>query len=215
MKTFFTSWSGGKDCTLAHYLAQADGFTPKALFSMCRETKDMSRSHGLPTAFLKAQSQAMGLPCVFGYSTWGGYEAAFVDQLKLFKSEGIDYGVYGDMDLVPHRAWQEMVCKRADMEAVMPLWLKGREANTRQFLDLGFKAIITSIQLEKVDRSYLGQILTHEIVDRMKNDGIDPSGEGGEFHTAVIDGPLFSNPINIEIKGKDFEDTHGYIRYEI
>ena len=97
----------------------------------------------------------------------------------------------------------------------MPLWLKGREANTRQFIDLGFKAIITSIKLDVVGPQYLGQVLTHEIVDAMKSDGIDPFGEGGEFHTAVIDGPIFKKPINIDIEDKLFGETHGFIQYKI
>lgn len=32
-----------------------------------------------------------------------------------------------------------------------------------------------------------------ELEDR----GIDPYGEGGEFHTTVIDGPIFKHPISV------------------
>jgi diphthamide synthase (EF-2-diphthine--ammonia ligase) len=32
----------------------------------------------------------------------------------------------------------------------------------------------------------------------MKKAGIDPSGELGEYHTVVIDGPIFSFPIYIQ-----------------
>ena len=123
MKRFFTSWSGGKDCTLAHYLAQKEGYEPKALFSMCKESENMSRSHGLPIAFLEAQGKSMGLPCVFGYASWGDYEASFVKQLAIFKEEGIEYGVFGDMDLEAHRKWQEMVCEKVAMKK--PLCLYG------------------------------------------------------------------------------------------
>ncbi|AMP20063.1 hypothetical protein AZF37_01730 [endosymbiont 'TC1' of Trimyema compressum] len=139
----------------------------------------------------------------------------FVKQLAILKKQGIDYGVFGDMDLEAHRQWQEMVCEKVGMDALMPLWLKGREANTRQFIDLCFKAIITSIKLDVVDKKYLGEVLTHNIVDRMKLEGIEPSGEGGEFHTAVIAGPLFKKPINITIEDKLFNETHGFIKYKI
>ena len=182
---------------------------------MCKENEDMSRSHGIPKAFLEAQGEAMGLPCVFGHASWGDYKTSFVNQLKIFKEEGIDYGVFGDMDLDTHRQWQEMVCGKVGMEALMPLWLRGREVNTRAFIDLGFKAIITSIKLDVVGPQYLGEVLTHNIVDAMKDDGIDPSGEGGEFHTAVIDGPLFKKTITIAIENKLFGETHGFIQYKI
>ena len=216
MKRFFTSWSGCKDCTLAHYLAQREGYEPKVLFSMCKENENMSRSHGLPKAFLEAQAASIGLPCVFGHASWGDYETSFINQLGIFKKEGIDYGVFGDMDLDAHRQWQEMVCGKVGMEeALMPLWLKGREANTREFIELGFKAIVTSIKLDVTGSQYLGEVLTHNIVDAMKADGIDPSGEGGEFHTAVIDGPLLKQQINMAIKDKIFGETHGFIQYKI
>ena len=31
--------------------------------------------------------------------------------------------------------------------------------------------------------------------------GVDASGEGGEFHTVAVNGPLFAFPVEIENKG--------------
>jgi diphthamide synthase (EF-2-diphthine--ammonia ligase) len=30
--------------------------------------------------------------------------------------------------------------------------------------------------------------------------GIDPSGENGEYHTVVLDGPIFKNEVNVAKK---------------
>ncbi|HIT77284.1 MAG TPA: hypothetical protein IAD47_00640 [Candidatus Limihabitans stercoravium] len=34
----------------------------------------------------------------------------------------------------------------------------------------------------------------------MKEKGVDLCGENGEYHTVVVDGPLFSFPIETEVK---------------
>lgn len=38
----------------------------------------------------------------------------------------------------------------------------------------------------------LGQVLSLEYIQELENRGIDPCGEGGEFHTTVIDGPILT-----------------------
>lgn len=43
----------------------------------------------------------------------------------------------------------------------------------------------------------LGHVLTLDYVKELEARGIDPCGEGGEFHTAVIDGPIFTKPISV------------------
>ena len=43
--------------------------------------------------------------------------------------------------------------------------------------------------------NYLGKILTQELIEKIESAGIDPCGENGEFHTLVINCPLFSQSI--------------------
>ena len=101
-KTFVMSWSGGKDSALAYYRAVLDGHVPLALFTMFEEDGTKSRSHGLPIEVMEAQAERMGLPLVIGKASWSGYEKEFIEQLKNFKAQGIDMGVYGDIDLQDH-----------------------------------------------------------------------------------------------------------------
>ncbi|MNW17667.1 ATP-binding region [compost metagenome] len=44
----------------------------------------------------------------------------------------------------------------------------------------------------------LGRTLTHDYVKELQARGIDPCGEGGEFHTTVIDGPIFKHRIPVQ-----------------
>ena len=38
-----------------------------------------------------------------------------------------------------------------------------------------------------------------DIVEKMKECGIDICGENGEYHTLVVDGPVFKSPLPYEI----------------
>ena len=42
-----------------------------------------------------------------------------------------------------------------------------------------------------------GRTLSADMKDSFAARGIDPCGENGEYHTAVVDSPLFSHPIRV------------------
>jgi diphthamide synthase (EF-2-diphthine--ammonia ligase) len=48
-----------------------------------------------------------------------------------------------------------------------------------------------------LDESWLGLPLNAGMKDTFALRGIDPCGENGEYHTAVIDSPLFSHPVSV------------------
>lgn len=43
--------------------------------------------------------------------------------------------------------------------------------------------------------SFLGRVLDAGLVEEMQRRGIDVCGENGEYHTIVLDGPLFHFPV--------------------
>lgn len=49
---------------------------------------------------------------------------------------------------------------------------------------------------------FLGRMMDEELVNELKTIDIDVCGENGEFHTLVLDCPLFSNPFNVQVKAK-------------
>jgi diphthine-ammonia ligase len=48
-----------------------------------------------------------------------------------------------------------------------------------------------------LDATWLGQALCAGMKDLFAARGIDPCGERGEYHTAVVDSPLFSHPVAV------------------
>ncbi len=198
---FFSSWSGGKDSCLALYYAiQHDG-VPKALLTMMTEGKERSHSHGLPVTVFRKQASSLGIPLVLRDSSWANYEETFLSVAREFKKEGAEYGVFGDIDLEPHLEWVKRICASASIQVYEPLWKRDRSELLDEFLSLGFKAMIVAVKQGTLDNDFLGLILDHQVINDMKKAGIDASGEKGEYHTVVIDGPLFSSPVQLE-KGR-------------
>ena len=124
----------------------------------------------------------------------------FTSALQQLKSNyDLHAAVFGDIDLQAHRDWEEKVCSSAGLKAVLPLWQQDREALVIQMLNSGIKTMIVSCN-ETMGDSFLGKILDVQLVQELKSIDIDVCGENGEFHTLVLDCPLFTQPLNVEVK---------------
>ena len=211
---FFCSWSGGKDACLAYYHAVQAGGKPCYLFTMLSEDGERSRAHALPLRILESQASSLGVSMVVGSAAWGGYEKVFVDQLWKFKEEGIEFGVFGDIDLEGHREWQEKVCDAVGMKAYLPLWGRSRREIVAELVDLGFQAVIVAVDEEKMDRGYLGRVMDRPLMDELESKGIDVAGENGEYHTVITGGPLFQNPIALDVKGLKSHENYCFLHID-
>ncbi|NVM02996.1 MAG: diphthine--ammonia ligase [Candidatus Helarchaeota archaeon] len=209
--SFFCSWSGGKDSSLSLYHAIKMGGRPSYLLNMLREDGKRSRSHGLTFDSLQKQAKALGIPLVTRSTSWDDYEANFISALQDFKKKGIEIGVFGDIDIQEHREWVERVCSYVKIKPCLPLWKRSRKELLRELLDLGFKATIIVIKEDKLDKKFLGKTLSKEVIAELETTGIDLSGESGEYHTIVTDGPTFSYPINLEKKEKKSKDGYWFL----
>ena len=210
---FFSSWSGGKDSCLALYRAKEVGGIPEVLLTMLTESGERSRSHGLHPSVLMAQAEAMGIAWLSGSAAWDNYEDAFLSILEKLKVRGLVHGVFGDIDLEPHRQWVEKVCARQDVTPYLPLWLGERRALMDEFLAAGFTATIIAVQDEKLDRTFLGRALDSRTVDDLEAAGVDACGEEGEYHSVVTGGPLFAKPL--VLKHGDIHNHDGYSFLEV
>lgn len=190
---------------LALYKAMQAG-EAMGLIVMLEEEGKRSRSHGMPPELVRAQADAIGLPVYTGAASWSDYEAVFTGLLRQAKSKGAEALVTGDIDMPAHGSWHEKVAGNAGLKLGMPLWEMDHLEAVRQFIDLGFRTIVVTVNLSLgMKEEDLGRALTHAYVEELRARGIDPCGEGGEFHTTVLDGPLFKQPISVR-KGEMVRD---------
>ncbi len=201
-KDCFVSWSGGKDSCLAMYKAIEQGYRPKKLLTMFSMENDISSAHRLKEGIIKSQASAMGIEYSVGRALFSDYEEIFVSTLKHFKQQGIDYGIFGDIDLEEHREWENRVSQTASITAILPLWQRSRKDIINEFLDLGFKAKIIVVNTEIFKIKFLGRDLSYALVREIEEFGADVCGENGEYHTVVYDGPIFKHPVDL-VYGND------------
>ncbi|WP_223881973.1 Dph6-related ATP pyrophosphatase [Niallia endozanthoxylica] len=195
--TFIASFSGGKDSVLALYKAMKVG-EAIGLIVMMEEEGQKSRSHGMPPELIHAQAKSIGLPVYTAPASWSEYERVFITLLEKAKSQGAEALVTGDLDMPEHGSWNEKVTKNVGLKLGMPLWGMDHREAVKEFINLGFVTIIVTVNLSLGMRvEDLGRTLTHEYIKELEVRGVDPCGEGGEFHTTVIDGPIFKQPIPI------------------
>ncbi|GGH30935.1 diphthine--ammonia ligase [Paenibacillus segetis] len=194
---FIASFSGGKDSVLALYKAMKMG-TAVGLIVMLEEEGKRSRSHGMPPELIRAQAESIGLPVYTGAASWTDYEEVYMQLLAQAKDQGAEVLVTGDLDMPAHGCWYDKVTKNAGLKLGMPLWVMDHREAVEEFIHLGFTTIVVTVNLSLGMREDdLGRTLTFEYIQELIARGIDPCGEGGEFHTTVIDGPLFKHPIPV------------------
>jgi len=208
---FFCSWSGGKDSCLALYQAIQNGGIPKALLTMLTEDGERTRSHGLPVDLVQCQAEKLGIPLVVRKSSWDDYEENFVSAIRKFKKDGVEYGVFGDIDLEPHLQWVERVCSSVAIQPYEPLWKRPRRDLLNEFLGLGFQATIVDIKQGVLDQSFLGRLLDQHVITDIEKAGCDASGEEGEYHTVVTAGPIYSSAIHITKRGQIIHDGYCFL----
>lgn len=190
------SWSGGKD-SLAAVAATREPFDLVCALTMFDESGQRSRSHGLRPELVAAQAARLGLRSATARCGWSTYDAAFTAALQGLAADGITHVVFGDLVYPEHRAWAEARCAEAGLTAVEPLFGLGTGALFDAFVASGAKALMVTVREPWLDASWLGRPLSAGMKDDFEARGIDPCGERGEYHTAVVDSPLFSHPIAV------------------
>lgn len=210
MAEYVASWSGGKDSCFAYWKAISQGLKVSHLLNFVNKDSTRAMSHGLDHKLIALQAQAMKLPIIQPQVTWETYEAGFKAALAELKLKGVTGLVTGDIHLQDHKDWIDRVCGEVGIKAVLPLWQMDTFQLLTDFIGAGFKAIVVSIKTEIFGKEWLGRQvdskLAAELYQLAKRLNIDPSGEAGEFHTFVYDGPPFKKSIKIINSAPVFRD---------
>lgn len=192
-----SSWSGGKDSCLACYKAIKQGYNVKYLLNFISKEFRRCCFHGIEAELIQLQAELTGIPLIQKEVTadMQEYEKEFkaaVSELKDIKAI-----VFGDIYLEEHLNWVKRVCRDLDISAIEPLWNSSPMDLIEEFIDLGFKAIVVSCQADKFGKDFVGKYIDKDLLAELKAKNICPCGENGEFHTLVVDGPIFKRRIEI------------------
>ncbi|WP_227396394.1 Dph6-related ATP pyrophosphatase [Jeotgalibacillus aurantiacus] len=215
MTRFFCSWSGGKDSALSFYKMLQQHHDPAFLLTMFEESEQRSRSHAMPMEVIQAQADAVGVPLIIRGASWGTYEAKFLEALEEMKSDDVHDGVFGDIDLEDHLKWVQDTCAKKSVTAHHPLWKLERRDVLNQLLEHGFECMIIAVQDSKLPDTFLGQTLSEDVIQQLESFGVDACGEEGEFHTVVVDAPMFSQRLSLVVNGIHRESGYSFAKVEL
>ena len=197
-KVLFT-WSGGKDSAMALYELQREKrYEVAALLTTVTEDYDRISMHGVRHVLLQQQATSLGYPLEIVYlsknSSNEEYEARLKEKLSQYKARGISFVVFGDIFLEDLRKYRENNLAQVGMKGVFPIWKRDTRELAHTFINLGFKAIITCVDSNALDKRFVGRAYDEQFLSELPA-SIDPCGENGEFHSFVYDGPIFRERI--------------------
>ncbi|MEM3832706.1 MAG: diphthine--ammonia ligase [Thermoprotei archaeon] len=196
------SWSGGKDSMLSLYkVVHNDLMKPLGLLTTVTREYDRVTLHGVRRSLMEMQASMLRMPLDLVYipenCSMEEYENIMRSALSKYKGK-IEGFVFGDIFLEDVRKYREKMLALEGFKGYFPLWGRDTKELVLEFIKLGFKAIITSVDAEVLDSSYVGREINEEFIENLPSN-VDPAGEKGEYHSFVYDGPLFEKPVPIKV----------------
>ena len=188
-------WSGGKDSALALDRARRAGMEVSRLLTFYDSATKRVRFHATRVEILEAQAAAVGIGLRAIPTTWAEMEANLRLELASLHEEGFTGVVFGDIHLADVRAWYEDRVRATGLEHIEPIWGEPPGLLLAEFISSGGRAVITCVDLAKLDEAWLGRIIDERFAREIEAAGADPCGENGEYHSFAFAGPVFKMPM--------------------
>jgi diphthine-ammonia ligase len=193
-------FSGGKDSTYAMYLMEQQGHQVDTLVSVIPADRDSWLFHTPNLNLLPLQAMAMQKRLLRAPSRGSEEEdlQALHQALSGLEVDGVVAGA-----IASDYQWDRLngVCERLGLRLFSPLWRKEQGMLMRDMIEAGIEAILVTVSAEGLGSEWLGRTLDAEAVGQLellsKSKGVNPSGEGGEYETLVLDSPLHDSRLEI------------------
>ena len=199
------AWSGGKDSTLALATLRNDlAVHVVGLLTAVAPVHDRISIHGVRRSILEAQARGLGLPVFQAplqpQSSNEAYETAWAAALSQAQAAlgPVHHVAYGDLFLADVRQFREAQADRLGITPIFPLWGLDTARLARRFIRDGYQAYLTCVDTTQLAPDFAGRRFDTGLLADLPP-GVDPCGERGEFHTCVVAGPLFRDPISVTL----------------
>ncbi len=204
------SWSGGKNSVWTLYvLSQLAGVTVTGLFTMVNEQTGRILGHNLKVDLLFKQAYSVGLPVhileIPSNANDAEYRAIVESYSEKLCSGGVEQIAFGNIANIDEKHFKESLFASTGLEPVFPLWNMSTADIFCDMIGSGLQALISDVDSAFLPEELVGKILSSEAISNFENT-IDICGENGEYHTFVVDGPVFNKPISV-LNGQVSEDN--------
>lgn len=192
--------SGGKDSTLALYHTLESKHEVACLASIIPLKEDSWMFHYPNIRLVDLFSEAVGIPLVKAESP-GVKEEEVEDLKRLIERLNVEGVVTGAIASTYQKSRIDMVCEQLGLKSIAPLWHRDPLTILKELVDLNFNAIITGVYAYGFTKEWLGKRIDARAIGALeelnKQYGVSLVGEGGEYETLVLDGPIFKKRIKI------------------
>jgi diphthine-ammonia ligase len=207
-------FSGGKDSVFSLYITQQYGWEVSHLVSLLPKKPDSWMFHSVNIHQTSLLAKALKIPLI-QQETAGEKEDELEDLTKALETLEIDGVISGAIASEYQRTRIEKVCHRLGIKSFTPLWHKNQELLLRDQVNAGFQIIIGGVFAEGFDETWLGRTIDKTTIDDLinlqKKKGINIAGEGGEYETLVLGGPLFSKRLVIDESERHWNRDSGVL----
>lgn len=208
-------FSGGKDSTYAAHVAVQRGWDLTQLVSILPEDRDSMLFH-VPNLHMTALlAEAMRFPLTTENAKAG--EDGELDALRrVFRRLDVDGIVVGAIASDYQHERVNRIADESGLRVFAPLWRHDPRRLVRDYLASGFEIVFSSVSAEGLDASWLGRRWDEQtVLDLLRLEatrGVHPCGEGGEFETLVLDGPMFHQRVEILRAEREWTGASGVWR---
>ena len=203
-------FSGGKDSLYATYLVEKQGVIIDDLITLL-PTLPRPSPHAENIGALKVLADSMHKNLtIIDFRK----EGAFIQALRNLEIDGL---VAGDVFVEAHKQGLEDVCGKLGLKLYEPLYGRDTSELFHEIFGSGFKAVVTGVNLKMMGEEILGFIISKEtsIMFLSRIGENDPLGENGEFHTLVLDCPLYSKHFRLQTCEKKAVKNFVYLKVSI
>ena len=196
------AWSGGKDSALCLWRLNDSRYEVITLLTTITEDYERISMHGVREFLIEEQAKSLGYPLekvlIPKNATNEEYEEKMEELLLNYREKKVKTVAFGDIFLEDVRKYREENLEKIGMKGLFPLWGRDTRELAEEFIDGGFKAIITCVDSKALSSAFVGRIFDRNFLEELPA-SVDPCGENGEFHSFVFDGPIFRNKIEFKL----------------
>lgn len=204
-------FSGGKDSCYTVYWALRQNWVV-TLISVLSPNPDSYMFHTVAN-IRSLQAKSMDLP-IIEISTSGEKEKEVVELKDGLSQHNFQGLITGAIQSQYQKERVDWICNELGIEHFSPLWHHDPEALWRELLQLKFEVMIGKVAAHGLDETWLGRIIDYQALTELKQInqkyGVHLAGEGGEFESLVLNGPVFRDRIAVKFD-KIWEGDSGYI----
>ena len=203
MTKVLVSWSSGKDSAwMLHVLRQNPSIEVGGLLTTMNAQFDRVAMHAVRRPLLEAQAEAAGVPLRTVPLPWPCTNAEYEERMRTAVSQAVADGfthvAFGDLFLEDVRKYREEKLAGTGLAPLFPIWGIPTDRLAVQMVESGLRSVLTCVNPKHLDRSFAGRQFNRALLDELPLD-VDRCGERGEFHSFAWDGPMFNQPVAIEV----------------